>query len=180
MLANLLPRMQMSRLTIVIIAVAFVATAGLLGYAGFSSGDNTVSVYGTDNSDALELRGSVFAKCGADDSVEEVMFTVAIPEGASPVNFSAPPGNVVNISYSDNDQQIDEVLWKVKEYVAGDGDIMLESGETFLITVLPGEVLNHDLGAGAAFVIEVRTPGDEVLTIKRTTPDYLEPVMNLE
>ena len=172
--------MQLSRLTIAIITVACMATAGLLGYMGFSSGDNTVSVYGTDNSDTLELRGTVFAKCGSENSVDQITFTVAIPDGASPVNFTAPPNNVVEISYADKNQQISGIPWKVKEYVAGDGDSMLEAGETFLITGSLGETLKHDLGAATTFIVEVMTPDNEVLTIKRTTPEDIAPVMNLE
>jgi len=175
-----LPKMRISRLTIAIMAIACMATAGLLGYTGFSSGDNTVSVYGTDNSDALELRGAVFAKCGADNEVDEIVFTVAIPEGASPVNFAAPPNNVVKISYTDEQQQISDIPWKAKEYVAGDNDTILEPGETFLITGSLGKILKHDLEAAITFIVEVRTPDNEVLAIKRIIPENLAPIMNLE
>ena len=171
---------RISKFTIAIIAIACMATGGLLGYMGFSSSDNTVSVYGTDNSDALELRGSVFAKCVTDNSVGGIVFTVAIPEGASLVNFTAPPNNVVEISYIDEKQQSSDIPWTAKEYVAGDDDAILEPGETFLITGLLDKTLKHDLGADTTFIIEVRTPDNEVLSIKRTIPENLAPVMNLE
>ncbi len=174
---KILPKMKIGRLTISVMAFTFAVVAGLLIYTGFSSDNNSISVYGADSSDALELRGSVFARCGESDYVKEIVYTVAIPEDSSPVNFSAPPSNVINISYSDEDQQVAEIPWTVKEYVGGDGDSILESGETFLVTT---ELPVGELKVDTAFVIEIQTPDNEILSINRTTPDYLEPVMNLE
>ena len=180
MMANVSSRIQIGRLTLVVMAIAVAAIAGLLSYAGFSSDDNTISVYGTDNSDALELRGTVFAQCGTADHVREVVFTVALPDDATPMNLTAPPNNVVKISYSDEAQYVEDISWTAKEYVAGDGDSVLEPGETFLITGSLGDALNTPLKSSTTFTMEVRTPGDEIMTIKRTTPDTLAPVMNLE
>jgi archaellin len=163
-----------------IMSVAVVAVGGLLVYAGFSSNNDSVTVYSGDNSKSLELRGSVFARCSDDDAVKEIIFTVGIPEGASPVNFSPPPDNVVNVSYNDARQTVENVSWKVKEYIVGDGDSMLESGETFLITGFIGESLHTKLGIATPFAVKVQTPDSEVLTIRRTTPEILLPVMNLE
>ncbi len=179
MLHNLLHGVRIGRLTVVIMSIAVVAVGGLLAYVGFSSDNNSVSVYSGDSSESLQLRGSVFARCGEGDSVKEVVFTVVIPKDTYPVNFSAPPDNVIIISYKDSFRSIENVPWKVKEYVAGDGDDMLEAGETFLVTGLIGEVPGMELGANTAFTIEVKTSDGEVLVIRRATPGDLLPVMNL-
>lgn len=186
MLMNLLQRIHrhqngISRISVAGITIAALAVAGLLAYSSVSSNDDSVTVYGTDNSNALELRGSVFAKCNPTNmNVNEVMFTVAIPENAAPLNLTSPPNNVVEISYIDKDEEITSIPWKSKEYVYGDGDGMLEDGETFHITARLGESLDSGPGANTTFTIEVTSPDGEEMTIKRTTPEELAPVMNLE
>lgn len=183
MLMNLLQRIHkhqggISRISVAGVTIAALAVAGLLAYSSLSSDDGSVTVYGTDNSDALELRGTVFAKCNpAITNIDQVMFTVGMPQDASPINLTAPPNNVVEVSYIDDRQQSNDIPWKVKEYVFGDGDNMLEAGETFHITALLGEI---GPGVDTAFTIEVKTPDGEVMTIKRTTPEELNQVMNLQ
>lgn len=170
-----------SRLSIAIITVACFAVAGLLAYTTLSSEDGTIPVYTTADSGALDLRGNVFARCDtAGQSVSEVVFTVKIPKDGTPVNLTPPPNNVVVISYSDAYQRVDDLPWRAEEYVAGDGDGMLEAGETFSITAMLGKGLNPKLGPSTPFTIEVKTPNGEVLTINRTTPDRLDTAMNLQ
>ena len=186
MLMNLLLKIHrhqsgISRLSVAGITIAALAVAGLLTYTNLSSNDNSVTVYGTDNSNALELRGTVVAKCNpANTNIDEIIFTVAIPENAAPVNFTAPPNNVVEISCIDENGESNDLPWKAKEYVFGDSDDMLEAGETFLITGQFNDSINAGPGADSTFAIEVRTPDREVMTIKRTTPEQMTPVMNLQ
>ena len=186
MVMNLLRKIHkhqggISRISVAGITIAALAVAGLLAYSSLSSEDGSVTVYGTDNSNALELRGTVFAKCNpTNTNVNEIMFTVAIPEDGAPLNLTSPPNNVVEISYVDEDEQITNLPWKSKEYVYGDGDDMLEAGETFHITALLGESLDSGPASGTTFSIEINTPDGEKMTIKRTTPEELAPVMNLE
>ncbi len=186
MLMNLLLKIHrhqsgISRVSVAGITIAALAVAGLLTYTSLSSNDNSVVVYGTDNSNALELRGTVFAKCNPDNTnISQIIFTVAIPENAVPVNFTAPPNNVVEISYVDENGETNGLPWEAKEYVFGDSDDMLEAGETFLITSHFNEAINAGPGADATFDIEVRTPDGEVMTIKRTTPEQMNPVINLQ
>ena len=186
MVMNLLRKIHkhqggISRISVAGITIAALAVAGLLAYSSLSSDDSSVTVYNTNNSNALELRGSVFAKCNpTNTNVNEVMFTVAIPEDAAPLNLTSPPNNVVEISYIDDNEQIVVLPWKSKEYVYGDGDNMLEAGETFHITTLLGESLDSGPGADTTFSIEITTPDGEEMMIKRTTPEELSPVMNLQ
>jgi len=186
MVMNLLRKVHkhqggISRISVAGITIAALAVAGLLAYSSLSSDDSSVTVYGTDNSNALELRGTVFVKCNpTNTNVNEVMFTVAIPGDAVPLNFTSPPNNVVEISYVDEDGEITNIPWKSKEYVYGDGDDMLEIGETFHITALLGESLDSGPSADTTFTIKITTPDGENVTIKRTTPEVLAPVMNLQ
>lgn len=180
---RLLARPQrVSRLSIAVITMACFAVSGLLAYVALASNEQSVTVYGTATAEALELRGSVFARCEAADPsrVAEVVLTVKIPQDGHPVNLSPPPNNVIEISYTDPHQEIRDILFRAEEYIAGDGDMMLEAGETFLIGIPLAEALNPGLGPDTPFTIEIQTPDGHGLTIQRTTPSNLYAAMNLD
>lgn len=178
----LLRQQRASRLSIAVITIACFAVAGLLAYAALSNDARSVTVYGTETVGTLELRGNVFARCETanPDRVAEVIVTVKIPQDGIPVNLSPPPNNVVTVSYADPYQAIADLPFRSEEYIAGDGDMMLEAGETFLIGIPLAEVLNPDLGSDTPFTLEIRTPDGHGLTIQRTTPAQLRPAMNLD
>lgn len=179
----LLPRQhRVSRLSIAVIAAAGLAVAGLLAYTALSNDAQSVTVYGSEGAGTLELRGNVFARCEAADAgrVAEVILTVKIPQGGPPVNLSPPPNNVVQISYADPHQDIRDIPFRAEEYIAGDGDMMLETGETFLIGIPLAATLNPALGPDTPFSIAIQTPDGHGLTIQRTTPSRLDAAMNLD
>ncbi len=167
-------------LSVASIAIALFVIAALLVSASLIPNDSSLSVYGANSDSALKLRGTLIAQCNGTDTVQEIILTVAIPEDGEPVMFTPPPSNIVDLSYIDENQKITDLRWKVEEYVQGDGDIMLERGETFQISALLGNALNHALEASTKFTIEIDTHDGNVMKITRTTPDQLEPVMNLE
>lgn len=159
-----------TRLMVGTMLVACMVAAGLLAFASYSDSDKAL-VYsgGPDDIGTLLLKGAVIAQG------DEVILTVAIPEGGERVNFTAPPHNVVVISYADDNRQVENLPWKVTNWGPGaDGDNLLEFGENFRIAVeTPG------LEAGATFDIKIMTPDGQVLDIERTMPDEITPVVNL-
>ncbi len=164
-----------TRLMVITMLIACIAVAGLVAWVTFSPEEEGQPFYAGPlvGGDALQLRSAIVAH-GDGTGVEEVSFTLDLPEGADPVNFNQPPENVVMISYNDGRPQIDDLYWTFAEYGPGDDDNILEAGEKFNITVQ-----TPNPGADAAFEIMIRTPDGKVLTIGRTTPDELAPVMNL-
>ncbi|MBM3133090.1 MAG: hypothetical protein FJZ95_08690 [Chloroflexi bacterium] len=166
-----------TRLMVITLIVTCIAVAALLVSTILSEEDEEEGLpgfyAGPDGTGSLELRGAVLAT-GDGAGVNGVTFTVAIPEGGEPVNFTAPPVNVVSVSYDDGEQLVVDAPWTCAQYGAGDDDMMLDPGENFRIDV---EVPNP--GAGASFAIEVRTPDGEILVIERTLPQELSKVMNL-
>jgi archaellin len=67
--------------------------------------------------------------------------------------------------------------------------MLLETNEKFQISIgsdTPNEdggnlvdALEPDLGVNTTFTLEVLTPAGAVLQIERTTPAYIDPIMNL-
>ena len=188
----------------VVVAAVFAYTALSAGL--FSTQKSQEAVYsGLKEAQAtLELRGGVIATAnatGSSGTVKQVTFTVSNALGGEPIDFTAPTAdnatgkaasgssNVVVLSYIDEDQREDDLYWTVTKLGKADGDDLLEVNEKFQITVgdtTAGagagnliDALGTDLSTNKEFTVEVKTPIGAVLNIERTTPAYIDTVMNL-
>jgi len=152
----------------------------------------------------LELRGAVIATAnttGASGTIKQISFTVGSVLGGEPIDFTAPTAdnatglaasnssNKVVISYIDQDQKVNDLYWTVTKLGDDDGDDLLEMNEKFEVTIGSGtagsgagnliDALGTDLVVNKTFTIEVKTPVGAILNIERTTPAYIDTIMNL-
>jgi flagellin FlaB len=182
-----------------IILIAFVVVASVFAYtvlsAGiFSSQKGKEAVYaGLDEArSAVTLKGGVVAKdTDANDEVDELVFVVAnalegqatdftVPTDTTPADGIADTGstNVVVLSYTDQTQRVDDLMFTVAPLGKDDGDDLLEPGEKFEITVDLTSV-DGDITTYTTFSIELKPPKGSVLIIERTTPGVVDDVMIL-
>jgi flagellin FlaB len=194
-----------------IILIAFVVVAAVFAYTVLSAGlfstqKSQEAVYsGLEQvQSTVEIKGAVVAKAentGASGYLSQLTFTVANAIGGEPVDFTAPDAdalhtgvaaadsdNVVVISYTDEDQRIEDLYW-TKTELSGDGDNILEASEKFQITIgtdaagagggnlVPA--LNPNLLINKAFTIEMKTTKGAVLVFQRSTPAFIDAVMTL-
>jgi flagellin FlaB len=188
----------------VVVAAVFAYT--VLSAGLFSTQKSQEAVYSglKEAQSTLELKGAVIATAnstGASGKIQQISFTVANVLGGEAIDFTQPtaPGtatgvatgtaNKVVINYIDQNQKINNLYWTVSKLGSDDGDYLLEAGEKYTITIggvsdaaAPGNLisaLNPDLSVNDTFNIQVITPNGAVLTIERTTPAYLDTIMNL-
>ena len=188
-----------------IILIAFVVVAAVFAYtvlsAGlFSSQKSSEAVYSglEEAQSTMQLDGAVMGFGTAGDDLEWVKFTLSNALGGEPINFTEPTyqdsgtaastsNSVVVISYVDKNQRIDDLYWSYKVVGDDDGDNLLEVGEKFQITV-PGSIadtscfsslLTDDINANHEFTLEIKPAAGAVMKINRTTPAYIDGVMNL-
>ena len=188
-----------------IILIAFVVVAAVFAYtvlsAGlFSSQKSSEAVYSglEEAQSTMQLDGAVMGFGTAGDDLEWVKFTLSNALGGEPINFTEPTyqdsgtaastsNSVVVISYVDKNQRIDDLYWSYKVVGDDDGDNLLEVGEKFQITV-PGSIadtscfsslLTDDINTNHEFTIEIKPAAGAVMKINRTTPAYIDAVMNL-
>ncbi len=142
-----------------------------------------------------------------DDSVGKVEFTVAnaTGDGANAVDLTPPYvfsggalstsglSNPTTISYNDAANTIADCAWTLSWTGKHSDDYLLEATENAIITVWL-----HSYAAGAwidgasppflgtavvdtnhTFTLEVKAPNGAVLTLQRTTPAFLDAVMDL-
>jgi len=188
-----------------IILIAFVVVAAVFAYTALSAGLFSTqkaqeAVYSglEEARSTVELKGSVIATAnatGASGTVGQISFTVANVLGGEPIDFTVPSGgaaglatgtaNKVVINYLDSTQAKDNLYWSITKVGNDDGDSLLENGEKFQVTVGGSagnnltDALTTDLSVNKKFSLVILTPAGAVLTIERTTPAYIDSIINL-
>ena len=191
-----------------IILIAFVVVAAVFAYTALSAGLFSTqkaqeAVYAglKEAQSTLELKGGIIATgnvTGSSGSIGQITFTVANVLGGESVDFTPPTSGAngtatgtahrVVFNYIDTRQQISNLYWTLIKVGNDNGNYQLDSGEKFQITIgaLDGaaegnlvQALNPDLGVNTTFTLVIMTPSGAVLTIERTTPPYIDKVINL-
>ena len=169
-----------------IILIAFVVVAAVFAYTVLSAGIFTTqkaqeSIYtGLEEVEAtLQIKGSVIASAnttGANGTIAAIAFTVEGAMQGIAIDFSEPPGNVVVISYLDSTQVERDIGWSISKVGQTDEDYLLEGDEKFEIAV---DLSALSLGPDTTFSVEVKPPTGAVLYIERTTPAWIDTIMDL-
>ena len=189
----------------VVVAAVFAYTALSAGL--FSTQKASEAVYSglKEARSTLELRGGVIAIAGttgvSGSTVKQIKFTLSNVLGGEAIDFTAPSENTsdtgtaaesstnkVVIIYNDKNQTVNDLYWTVTKLGNSDTDDLLEQNEKFEITIGDStgtdggnlvQALGTDLTVDSTFNIEILTPVGAVLTIERTTPSYIDTIMNL-
>lgn len=191
-----------------IILIAFVVVAAVFAYTTLSAGlfstqKASEAVYAglKEVQSTLEIRGGVIATgnvTGSDGKIGQITITVSNLLGGETMDFTQPTSGVngtatgianrVVINYLDSRQEVNNLYWTLTKLGNDDGDYLLETGEKYQITI--GDVdggaagnlvqaLEPDLSVNTTFTIAVMTPAGAVLIIERTTPPYIDKIINL-
>jgi flagellin FlaB len=191
----------------VVVAAVFAYTALSAGL--FSTQKSQEAVYSglKEARSTLELKGGVVAVAGTTGSsgnVAQIKFIVSNVLGGEAIDFTEPnpasansgiadttnDSNVVVINYTDQYQAVDNLYWQFDPLGNDDTDNLLEMNERFQITVgsetqttaggnLLDALTTQALGPKTTFNLEILTPVGAVLQIERTTPPWIDTIMNL-
>ena len=190
----------------VVVAAVFAYTALSAGL--FSTQKSQEAVYSglKEARSTLELRGGVIATAnntGSSGTIKQISFIVATVLGGEPIDFTEPTAasdnggvadttsdtNVVVINYTDQYQSVDNLYWQFTPLGNDDSDNLLENNERFQITIGNAtngsnggnlvDALTTDLTTKTTFNLEILTPVGAVLQIERTTPPWIDTIMNL-
>jgi len=190
----------------VVVAAVFAYTALSAGL--FSTQKSQEAVYAglEEARSSVGLKGAVIAKAentGASGYLSQLTFTLANSLGGEPMDLTPPTANttsnngladtdstnVVVISYIDADQRVEDLYWSTDKLGSADADDMLEEDEKFQITIGAAgagagggnlvDALDPNLLVNKSFTIEVKTSVGAVLIFERTTPAYIDDVINM-
>jgi len=188
----------------VVVAAVFAYTALSAGL--FSTQKAQEAVYSglQEAQSTLELKGSVIATAqttGDSGTIKQISFVVANVLGGEPIDFTGPSENTsdtgtaasgssnkVIINFVNEDQEKNDLYWTVTKLGNADDDDLLEQNEKFQITIGDStgtdggnliQALDPDLTVNKSFSLVVLTPAGAVLEIERTTPAYIDSIINL-
>jgi len=172
-----------------IILIAFVVVASVFAYtvlsAGiFSSQKAQEAVYtGLQSArSTLELKGDVVAHSNGNEVTELVICVASALNGQS-IDMTEPSdsgngtaagnsSNVVVVSYASKNVRTDDLYWNAGQLGKGNGDHMLDPGETFEMTIFLNGA-RESVGTYQTINIEIKPPVGSVLVVERTTPAAL-------
>jgi flagellin FlaB len=192
----------------VVVAAVFAYTALSAGLFSTQKSQEAVYSGLKEARSTLELRGPVIATAnntGSDGTIKQITFTVANVLGGEGIDFTEPTANTTSngfaltgtnatnkviINYIDRNQRASNLFWKMTPLGKDNGNKILETDEKFQITVgyttnatsggnLIDALAPNYLGVNSTFNLEVVTPTGAILTIERTTPAYIDKIMNL-
>ena len=187
----------MTGLETAIILIAFVTVAAVFGYAVLSAGlfsaergKETIYAGLNEAKSNLELSGSVI---GLGDNatpptyLKTVKFTVKNAIAGTPIDMTPNTGagdNKCVISLTTASQYLNNIRWSRAAIGDADADNLLEPGEQFEITVDldtcdAGSAVTPTLGVNDIFNIQLKPSLGSTITIQRTLPAGLDPVMDL-
>ncbi len=192
-----------------IILIAFVVVAAVFAYTALSAGlfstqKSQEAVYSglKEAQSTLELRGGVIGvstATGSSGNLSQIKFVVANVLGGEAVDFTEPVDtdndgvcdtnsqNVVVVNYNDKQQTVDDIYWYITRLGNADTDSLLEAEERFEITIggdsgagdLMDALPTANLTVKTEFNLEILTPGGATLNIERTTPAWIDDIVNL-
>jgi len=186
----------MTGLETAIILIAFVTVAAVFGYAVLSAGlfsaergKETIYAGLQEAKSNLELSGSVIATSTDDTNVGTVKFTVKNAIAGNPIDLTVCDGtatatNKCVISLTTANDYLNNIKWSKDSIGADDNDNLLEPGEQFEITIDLDDLgdtlaLSENLTANQVFSLQVKPALGSTVTIQRSLPAQIDPVMDL-
>ncbi len=191
-----------------ITTVAAVATAGTVGTVAVTSANDVSSeveqaaVETTNNLlGTFMIKGDVYGKAanaGPNAAIGQISFNVALACNDGSIDFTPPlpsaennglagegSANIIVISFTDEDQLVQDLYWTVQPLGKDDGDMTLEGGELFQITIggsaLPAanggnliDALEPDLGKDTRFMISLGAPQGPTVSFDGQTPGSIK------
>ena len=171
-----------------IILIAFVVVATVFAFVVLTTGifsaergKETVFAGLQKARGTMEVRGGIVVQAtGSPLAIDSVEFQVSTTAGGDPIPLDpAATSNRTVIAYRSATVVNNDMTYQTTEIV-GDGDLLVEPGELFTITLTATD--NADLAALAVnerWTLEVQTPVGAVLDITRSLPSQFDAVMQL-
>ena len=195
----------MTGLETAIILIAFVTVAAVFGYAVLSAGlfsaeRGKETIYaGLQQAKAnMEISGSVIVNCdalGANATASTIKFTVRNAIAGTPIDMipNTTSGQNLNrcvISLTTAEVYDNNIQWTAAKIGNADTDDLLEAGEQFEVTVNLADLggsnapdydnfTDPGLGVNDWFNIQVKPTQGSTMTIQRTLPAGLDPIMDM-
>lgn len=176
-----------------IILIAFVVVATVFAFVVLTTGifsaergKETVFAGLEKARGTMEVRGGVVMNATTisagppeEATAGTIQFSTATTAGGEPVPLDpSATSNRTVLAYRDDSVLLDDVTYTATELV-GDGDLLLEPGELFTVSVNISDLTGATLNPNDRFTFEIQTPVGAVIDLTRSLPADLDTVMQL-
>jgi archaeal flagellin FlaB len=194
---------------IAFVVVAAVFAYAILSAGLFSSQKSQEAIYKgiKEAQSTTKVMGGIVTKAenpGINGYISQITFTISTTLSGADLDFTPPdPGssnngfcatgsdNKVVISLVDPYQKVDDLYWTLTKLGNCNADNLLDPNEQFQITIgsnvtntaggnLVDALSLQHLGTNTRFMIQITTPVGATNSLERTTPAYIDKVMNLQ
>jgi flagellin FlaB len=170
-----------------IILIAFVVVASVFSYmvlgTGFSAIQETQKTIHTEVqgvSSSLTIAGTIYGVSPDRVRVQALLVPIGLAAGGDGVDVSSMSVRFLSQNHycelTPEDPLMDSKphanRWSIQEVFNGDGDSILEDGETFKINLSP--IFPGDLVADGEFTVEMKPAGGAALRIERRLPQQID------
>ena len=185
----------MTGLETAIILIAFVTVAAVFGYAVLSAGlfsaersKETIYAGLKTAQSNLELSGSVIAISSNNTTVSSIFITVKNAVAGQSIDMTPCDGtsgatNKTVISLGTSAEYLNNVKWTKTDLGASNSNVMLEVGEQIEIKIDLADLgltpLTTQLVTNSKFSVQIKPSLGSTVTIQRTLPASIAPVMDL-
>jgi archaeal flagellin FlaB len=191
---------------IAFVIVAAVFAYAILSAGLFSSQKSSEAVYKgiQEAQSTTKIMGGIIAKSEnpAAGAISQLSFTISCTLSGQALDFTPPDpdplnngkcaagsSNKVVISFIDPYKKVDDLYWTLVKLGNCNGDYLLDTNEQFQIIIgsdsagsnggnLINALAGSPLGVNTTFAIQVTTPVGATNIIERTTPAFIDKVMN--
>ncbi len=170
----------------VVVAAAFAFAVLNLGFTTTQKSSEVIRAGLSEATSAIELSGGVIARSEEVNGkryVSNITIYIKTGPGKEPIDMS---DKTLTVSYMDPHVHVARLINGtnlIVSEVRGDGDVLIEYGETWQITikmdVIYGGLTNIKVGANDKFVVEIKPAVGAMLTVERILPPSIDPLMNL-
>jgi archaeal flagellin FlaB len=194
---------------IAFVVVAAVFAYAILSAGLFSSQKSQEAVYKglKEAQSTTKITGGIVTKAenpGVNGYLSQITFTITTTLSGADLDFTPPDpdptnngfcaagsDNKVVISLMDPYQKVDDLFWILTKLGNCNGDNLLDPNEQFQITIgspvtntaggnLVDALSLQPLGPNTRFMLQITTPIGATNSLERTTPAYIDKVMNLQ
>ncbi|MBI4287303.1 MAG: hypothetical protein HY671_02605 [Chloroflexi bacterium] len=184
-----------------IILIAFVVVAAVFAYTALSAGifsaqKGSETIYSglKQAAGAMQIKGGVIGSdTGADNDIDTIKVVVSVGVGGEAIDMTPPAGESTGIAtgtshktiinYIDKSQRKNNLYWTKSLLGFGDSDNLLEPGEEMELSVdleaISGATGSDPLVKDTEFTLEIVPMQGGALVITRTTPLYIDTLVNL-
>lgn len=188
-----LPETGFTGLEAAIVLIAFVIVAAVFAYVVLTTGilfsgesQSTIHQGIGQAGSSVTLTGMVYGVSKTPGYIDSVIVPVGLTAGSEPIDFTTVSVRIVGSAHRELVAQSVPLVdvspgygfWSIQERLNSDADLLLETGEQYVLNITPGN--RNDCKPYRSFAVEIKPAGRVALRVERTVPGSIDTITFLK